>query len=318
MQESSVYSVYQKDVFTMVKTVTDSLGRRLSTTDDNPIILNPPVDFPTMSVNAEVMVFRGSKTRLKRNPPMQVFQRSLLLTLTILATSGITPLVEAWNGGPHRRWLPTMSTDRRRALQILTGGAVSASCLAPFVEPLPVHARNLPEPSTADTSKTGTVEAMIPVVLLEKQLGKIKSSLEADANLGSLKNIDGLLWNIPFEEKTFKAIFDAYSDPVSYKQKFLDQNAFLVYYSKGFDGPDRPNIESDLPVKQTLQLGARNDARVAWDDFLAELDFARSNSSDQEDLLKPLSKTIGAVEEYLRLSPPDDLAKANDIVRSRA
>jgi hypothetical protein len=251
---------------------------------------------------------------------MQVFRRTLLLTLTILAKSGITPLVEAWNGGPRRRWLPTMSTDRRRAIQILTGGAVSASCLLPFAQPLPVHARNMPEPSTADTSKTGTVEAMIPVVLLEKQLGKIKSSLEADVNLGSLKNMDGLLRNIPSEEKTFKAIFDAYSDPVSYKQKFVEQNAFLVYYSKGFDGPNRPNIESDLPVKQTLQLGARNDAWVAWDDFLAELDFARSNpaSSDQGDLLKRLSRTIGAVEEYLRQSPLDDLAEANEISKSRA
>jgi hypothetical protein len=205
-----------------------------------------------------------------------------------------------------------MSAGRRRALQILTGGTVS--CLSPFAE-----ARNLPEPSTADTSKTGTVEAMVPVVLLEKQLGRIKSNLEADATLRSLKNIDGLLRNIPLEEKAFKAIFDAYSDPVSYKQKFVEQNAFLVYYSKGFDGPGRPNIESDLPVKQTLQLGARNDAFVAWDDFLAELDFARGNpaSSDQGELLKPLSKTIGAVEEYLRLSPPDDLAKANEIARSR-
>jgi hypothetical protein len=137
--------------------------------------------------------------------------------------------------------------------------------------------KNMPEPSTADTSKTGTVEAMVPVILLEKQLGRIKSSLEADVSLGSLKNIDSLMRNIPSEEKTFKAIFDAYSDPVSYKQKFVEQNAFLVYYSKGFDGPDRPNIESDLPVKQTLQLGARNDAFVSWDDFLAELNFARSN-----------------------------------------
>jgi hypothetical protein len=274
-----------------------------------------------MSVNVKVMVFSGTKTRSKRNPPMQAIQRSLFLTLIILATCGITPLVEAWNSGPHRRWLPTMSADRRRALQILTGGAASVSCLLPFVKPLPVQARNMPEPSTADTSKTGTVEAMVPVVLLEKQLGRIKSSLEADASLGSLKNIDDLLRNFPYEEKTFKAIFDAYSDPVSYKQKFVEQNAFLVYYSKGFDGPDRPNIESDLPVKQTLQLGARNDAFVSWDDFLAEVDFARRNpaSSDQAgELLKPLSKTIAAVEEYLRLSPPDDLVRANEIARSRS
>jgi hypothetical protein len=266
------------------------------------------------------MVFYGTKkTASKHNPPIQGVQRSrsLLLILTVLATCGITPLAEAWNGGTHRRWLPTVSADRRRALQILTSGA--ASCLLPFVEPLPVQARNMPEPSTADTSKTGTVEAMVPVVLLKKQLGRIKSSLEADANLGSLKNIDGMLQSIPLEEKTFKAIFDAYSDPVSYKQKFVEQNAFLVYYTKGFDGPARPNIESDLPVKQTLQLGARNDAFVAWDDFLAEVDFARRNpaSSDQGELLKLLSKTIGAVEDYLRLSPPDDLVKANEIAKSR-
>jgi hypothetical protein len=56
---------------------------------------------------------------------------------------------------------------------------------------------------------------------------------------------------------------------------------------------------------------------VSWDDFLAEFYFARSNpaSSDQGELLKPLSKKIAAVEEYLRLSPPDDLVRANEIAR---
>jgi len=34
--------------------------------------------------------------------------------------------------------------------------------------------------------------------------------------------------NIPRDENDFKRIFDSYSTPVSYKQKFLDQNAFLV------------------------------------------------------------------------------------------
>ena len=35
--------------------------------------------------------------------------------------------------------------------------------------------------------------------------------------------------NIPRDENDFKRLFDSYSTPVSYKQKFLDQNAFLVY-----------------------------------------------------------------------------------------
>lgn len=78
----------------------------------------------------------------------------------------------------------------------------------------------------------------------------------------------------------------------------MDQNAFLVYYSKGFDGLGRPSIESDLPVKQTIQYGTRNDAWVAWDDFRAELAFQRQNRSEanQDDLSKLLAKVIVAIQ----------------------
>lgn len=92
---------------------------------------------------------------------------------------------------------------------------------------------------------------------------------------------------IPTDEKRFKALFDAYSDQVSFKQKFLDQNAFLVYYTKGFDGPGRPSIEADLPTKQPRQFGARNEAWVAWASFMAEVDYQRENPQDvdQEEFL---------------------------------
>eukprot|EP00797_Seminavis_robusta_P033364 Sro770_g200080.1 n/a (166) ;mRNA; r:47917-48414 len=128
---------------------------------------------------------------------------------------------------------------------------------------------------------------------------------------------------VPREETTFKQLLDAYSDPVSYKQKFVDQNAFLVYYTKGFDGPGRPQIEDDLPVKQTLQYGARNDAWVAWDDFLVEWEFAGKTAKKEgsalrtvvaddswEDLLPPLKRLLQALDAYLSLAPAEDLQQA--------
>ncbi|CAJ1946472.1 unnamed protein product, partial [Cylindrotheca closterium] len=96
-------------------------------------------------------------------------------------------------------------------------------------------ARNLPISNGADTSRTGTVDTLKPIVLLRYSLSDLKLQLKNKQTL----DLEGM----PTTEEAFKRLFDAYSDPVSYKQKFLDQNAFLVYYTKGFDGPGRPNIE---------------------------------------------------------------------------
>lgn len=133
-----------------------------------------------------------------------------------------------------------------------------------------------------------------------------------------------LIQSIPSQENRFKAIFDAYSDPVSYKQKFVDQNAFLVYYTKGFDGPGRPSIESDLPVKQTMQYGARNDAWVAWDKFLAEWAFQKRNTifrnsegssslairAEEYELTTPLEEALTAIDNYLAVSGVSDRGTA--------
>ena len=118
--------------------------------------------------------------------------------------------------------------------------------------------------------------------------------------------------DIPDDEKQFKKIFDEYSDPVSYKQKYMDSNAFLVYYTNGFDGPGRDSIEKETP-KQIFQYGARNDIWGAYDDFLAELKFADSNS-DIIDLLVPLNKIIDGLNEYLKYAPKDDVQKATSIL----
>lgn len=169
---------------------------------------------------------------------------------------------------------------------------------------LPSVARNLPEPTGASGTKTGTIEALIPIVQIRETL------ISAKSKLGDWKAVSQALASLPQEEISFKVLFDEYSDPVSYKQKFLDQNAFLVYYTKGFDGPNRPSIESDLPEKQTLQFGARNEAWVAWNDLQAELAFVRKNPEDDNDVKELVCKTLEAVQVYLKLAPASDVANA--------
>lgn len=86
-------------------------------------------------------------------------------------------------------------------------------------------ARNLPISTGADLSKVGSVESLKPIVSLRYSLSKLETQLSKSEKIA----ID----DIPTTEQSFKRLFDAYSDPVSYKQRFLDNNAFLVYYTKG-------------------------------------------------------------------------------------
>lgn len=169
----------------------------------------------------------------------------------------------------------------------------------------PCLANNLPDSTGADNSRVGTVDALVPILVLRSSLVKLQSSLAQEDGPNIL--MDG---RIPKNEMEFKRIFDSYSDPVSYKQKFLDQNAFLVYYTKGYDGPGRANTESNVNERQTQQFGLRNEAWIAWDNFLAELKFL---NDDDNDCAAYLSSTIQAIDSYLALAPTEDLeaAKAN-------
>ena len=121
---------------------------------------------------------------------------------------------------------------------------------------------------------------------------------------------------IPADEISFKRLFDAYSVPVNYKQKFLDSNAFLVYYSKGFDGPNRPAIEGEgddvVNKLQTLQYGARNEAWNSVDDLLGELRFGSKGdaNSRREDVVALIDQAMVAFDSYLVLAPPSDLKEA--------
>jgi len=59
-----------------------------------------------------------------------------------------------------------------------------------------------------------------------------------------------------------------------------------------------------LPVKQTLQYGARNDAWVAWEEFMAELEFQQKHPEDVDsvELQKLLQKSSSSIDSYLKAS----------------
>ena len=232
---------------------------------------------------------------------------------------------------------PILSLPSRRQVFSLIPQTLAISASLVLTGPVyPALASNMPVSNGADTSKVGTVSALLPVVKLRTDLESLRQTLEeqhknnVDASLSAITKTKTAIsftksegssnksTTISTVETDFKRLFDSYSEQVSYKQKFLDQNAFLVYYTKGYDGPGRESMEKD-PVneRQTLQFGARNEAWIGWDDFLAEWEYysslSRRNGKNDDvedsflDLIRYLSNAIQAVDRYLRLSPPQDL-----------
>lgn len=134
---------------------------------------------------------------------------------------------------------------------------------------------------------------------------------------------------LPSSEQQFKKKFDEYSEGISYKQQFLDKNAFLVYYTKGFDGPGRPSIETEDPkqLKEAQQFGLRNEAWIGVDDARAELSYLQSllassstSSVEQKESVKDLKTALQAATkalvDYVAIAPSSDLSEAESILSS--
>jgi len=211
------------------------------------------------------------------------------------------------------------SLCRKDFLKFVTSASATAVIIQ-TLDPQPAISANLPASNGADLSKTGTVEKLVPIVSFRESLLDAKSMLNNDDSSSAaalsqnvLKQLATTLkTNISPEEKQFKKLFDEYSDPVSYKQKYLDQNAFLVYYTKGFDGPNRDSIESGEIPRQTLQYGARNECWTAFEELVTEVDFGMKDgsSSSRSDVLDPLNKALASVDAYLSIAPKDDVESA--------
>lgn len=170
---------------------------------------------------------------------------------------------------------------------------------------LPCEAANIPVSNGAIGNKRGTAEALQPIITIQSILQKAREDMD-------LGKINALLFkspSLPISEKEFKRIFDEYSFDISYKQQYLDKNAFVVYYTQGFDGPNRNSIETPTETEsiQTEQYFYRNEAWVALDEARSEVEYLVANpseSSDRRDLEKQLKNCYDAVSSYIALSQP--------------
>lgn len=169
-------------------------------------------------------------------------------------------------------------------------------------------AANLPESTGASTKNIGSPAALVPVVKLQRAL----AAVDPDGDLGLIQR---QLAALPADEKKFKRVFDAYSEGISYKQQYLDKNAFLVYYTGGFDGPGRGSIEAETAgeARQKAQYGARNDAWVAVDEARAEAAYLagpQGRGEGRGDLRAAVAAAQRALDAYLALAPPGQLEES--------
>lgn len=192
-----------------------------------------------------------------------------------------------------------------------------------FSNPLKAEASNLPPSTGADLSKTSSAEKLAPILVMKADLDKAQKILIENQSPSSiqqlLEQLKKILENsIPDDEKAFKRIFDEYSQPVSYKQKYMDSNAFLIYYTKGFDGVGRPSIESgdEIPL-QTLQYGARNECWTSYDDLFTEIKFGiKDGTTEFGELKLLLDKSISSWNNYVGLAPRPTIEKAEELLRN--
>jgi hypothetical protein len=171
------------------------------------------------------------------------------------------------------------------------------------------HAANLPSSNGASSALQGTEAALIKIKVMNEAAVNAQEAVRKGRE--DLDTVASSLRRLPLEEKAFKRLFDEYSQGVSYKQRYLDKNAFLVYYSGGFDGPNRASIESEDPKEllQKAQYGFRNDAWVALDEARSEIEYLAdqgggpgTGTTDLRDLRKALAQLTEAFKQYLALS----------------
>ena len=176
---------------------------------------------------------------------------------------------------------------------VLTAGSVLASLGAPL------QAANLPVSNGASGSKVGSAEALKPIV-------EFKRTLEKADKEHDLSALSSLLRTLPESEASFKRVFDEYSNGISYKQMYLDKNAFVVYYTKGFDGPGRDSIEKSSPEEelQAQQYYYRNEAWIGVDEARAEVEYLKSSppSEPRQELEADLKRALQAVSSYVELA----------------
>ena len=200
---------------------------------------------------------------------------------------------------------PATACPRQSALRACLAAAAAA------IGSPPATARNLPQPTAASGAARGTVEALRPIV---RSAAAVAAAAAAPSDLDACT---AALARLPDSETPFKRLFDEYSEGVSYKQTYLDQNAFLVYYTRGFDGAGRPSIEAESAGEalQKAQYGARNDAWIAVDDARQEVQFLRAHPPARPHTMHTLAPPRATLRSLCLQADADEYSELRDALR---
>lgn len=280
----------------------------------------------------------------------QLLRRDFIqqVTTTIIGTAGITSSPSS-SSTTSLLPITTPTTTTTNHNMIVSDTLSSSSSNTFDSSSTLMISKNLPDTySSNNFQKVGTVEALYPIVQMKQSTIGIQNELSLFTSLSKeilIKEALNELYNnivvlttnnkndannkkeaqqssqfadvantksvqIPINEASFKRIFDEYSTPISYKQQYLNNNAFLIYYTKGYDGRNRPNIETcdNSMMLQTIQYGLRNDIWIKWDELINELQYQISdNDTNVQELITLLQQTIQILNQYLDQTPIDDV-----------
>eukprot|EP00968_Pinguiococcus_pyrenoidosus_P005885 scaffold385_cov305-Pinguiococcus_pyrenoidosus.AAC.32 len=200
----------------------------------------------------------------------------------------------------------------RRAYVAASGSLVGFWALQ---GPEPARAKSIPD---GQGGKAGQLADLVPIVQLQRQVEQAGTFLKA----GQITDALALLRREPAlrSRKSFDELFDRYSERVSAKTRAMNSAAFITYYEEVRYSDTR--LEDKEPTKQALQYQRRNEAYLALDNLLAELEYLQTEASasasvDAADARKYGKEAAEALKEYLALAPQEDVEKARALAAGK-
>lgn len=141
-------------------------------------------------------------------------------------------------------------------------------------------------------------EKLLPIVRIEKTIKKINSSL-LEKDYQNLTNLSKILNQPPFTKQSFKKTFNSYSDDI-----------LLIKSSNTNNFASTTNAPSTL---QSIQYLYRNEALTNIEYLSMEINYLleemrkTDSNLDLEDALSYTSKSLEAIENYLKLANQEDV-----------
>jgi len=168
---------------------------------------------------------------------------------------------------------------------------------------------------TAPNAETTKVLLLYPIAEIAQDLAKVSSCLESPSVLCVSSSAETLK-QPKFQAKTFKKIFNRYSDNIFYSSTTSER---ANIYLGGGTTPDSAQTSQYL-LRNVILTSVQNALQdVAELTQLSEQDLlSEEKRLDVQDALSDVSEARAALDKYLALADPQDLATARALMKSPA